>query len=282
MNFTKIGRAYKEGEIAILKRMTATTLSQKVFIGLFDGLCRNEFKLALTGFNDYGIELIRWEDLSRYIFAAEHIAFPDQWRVLSALRGLKANHANEIKSGQADFKRRQIFFQLLSLIRVSNPKQLSWWAMIQSVSNFGWGVSATASDINCYWGNTVSSSTRNQRLSSLTSNLNFHYRKLRKRSNAQLFAFDNVQIGQELKEERGKYASAFFKGTQMVAHEVHEYTNTQWDDQRTKVTGFPGQPMPAPPGMAKYELAPDNEQLLGFIMRHNAMPGDPVPEHVGH
>ena len=37
INFTKIGRAYKDGEIAILKRMTATTLSQKVFIRLFDG-----------------------------------------------------------------------------------------------------------------------------------------------------------------------------------------------------------------------------------------------------
>ena len=40
--------------------------------------------------------------------------------------------------------------------------------------------------------------------------------------------------------------------------------------------------MPAPPGMAKYELAPDNEQLSGFIMQHNAMPGDLAPEHVGH
>ena len=30
INFTKIGRAYKDGESAILKRMTETTLSQKV------------------------------------------------------------------------------------------------------------------------------------------------------------------------------------------------------------------------------------------------------------
>ena len=76
INFIKIGRAYKDGERAILKRMTETTLSQKVCIGLFDGLCRNEFMLSLTECNDYSVELVRWEDLDRYIYAAEHIAFP--------------------------------------------------------------------------------------------------------------------------------------------------------------------------------------------------------------
>ena len=87
--------------------------------------------------------------------------------------------------------------------------------MIQSVSNFGLGASATVSDINCYWGNTVSSSTRKQRLSALTSNMNFYYRKLIKRSKAKLFVFDNMRIGQELKEERGKHASVTFPGSRV-------------------------------------------------------------------
>ena len=39
-------QAYSDGESAILKRMTETTLSQKIFIGMFDGLCKNEFTLA--------------------------------------------------------------------------------------------------------------------------------------------------------------------------------------------------------------------------------------------
>jgi len=92
INFTKIGRAYKDCESAILNHMTETTLSQKMFIGLFNGLCQNEFMLALAEFNDHDVELLQSEDLDWYIFAAEHIAFPDQWRVLSALWGLKVKN----------------------------------------------------------------------------------------------------------------------------------------------------------------------------------------------
>ena len=134
--------------------MADTTLSQKIFIGMFDCLCKNEFTLALIEYNDYGAEILRVEDLDRFIYAAEHKGFPDQWNVLSALCGLNENQKAEVESGRNVFKKRQIFFQLLLLIHV-----FSWWAMIQSMSNFGWGVSATASDINCYWGNTVSSTT---------------------------------------------------------------------------------------------------------------------------
>ena len=226
--------------------------------------------------------ILRFEDLDRYIYAAEHKAFPDQWKVLSALRGLNENRKAEVESGRVAFKKRQVFFQLLSLIRVSNPRLLSWWAMIQSVSNFGWGISATASDINCYWGNTVSSTTRSDRLTQLAANMNFHYRRLLKRSKVKLFCFDNVQIGEELKEMQGKHSSAFFKGTHMVTQQVHEFINTKWDALRTKVTGVPGQPMPSSPGMAPYEEhAPPNEKLAQYIMKHHSMKGIDDPDMEG-
>jgi len=124
--------------------------------------------------------------------------------------------------------------------------------MIQSVGNFEWGVSATASDINCYWRNTVSSTTRSDQLTQLTANMNFRYQKLLNHSNAKLFCIDNVQIREKLKEMRGKHSSAFFKGTHIVSHQIHEFTNTtKWDALCTKITGVPGQPMPSPWVMAR-------------------------------
>jgi len=96
-----------------------------------------------------------------------------------------------------------------------------------------------------------------------------------------LFCFDNVQIGEELKEMRDKHSSAFFKGMHMVTHKVHEYTNIKWNDFHTKVTGVPGQPMPSPPGMAPYKNAPKNENLAQYIMMHDAIERIEEPDMEG-
>ena len=104
----------KTGEAAIkslygsLRDMTVT---QKVFCVMFDGLCQNEFVQCISSWNDYGKELVLQEDLERYIWAAENVAFPLQWQVIAGMRGLNEKHARE--KGRLDWKRRQIFFQLL-------------------------------------------------------------------------------------------------------------------------------------------------------------------------
>ncbi len=258
-----------------LKTMTRT---QKVFCSLFDGLCKNEFELCVTSFNDYGVEMVLQEDIERFMDAAEHKAFPVQWKVLAGMRGVNENLASE-KGAKTEWKRRHVFFQLLSTLRMSNPKLLSWWAMIQSVANFGWGVGATAGDIMSYWGNRVATTTRNERITTLTSNLTFHYRQLLRKSRARLFCFDNFQIGQEIKEQRGKHSSTFFKGTTECAHRVCEYNDTQWDDSiKVEVTGQNNQDLPSPPGMARYESAPANRNLGEFILNHKDMEGVPEPD----
>ena len=50
--------------------------------------------------------------------------FPTQWWFLAALRNLKDGDMN------AQYKERQVFCQILSLLRVYNPKPLCYWAMI--------------------------------------------------------------------------------------------------------------------------------------------------------
>jgi hypothetical protein len=133
---------------AIWTEFKSPTLTQKIFLSMFDGLCKNEFQLCVTEMNDYGTEIVLEEDLEHYVWAAEHRAFPKLWKVLAGMRFLKAKQKRE--EGKVQWKKRHIFFSLMSLVRMCNSRHLTWWAMIQSTANFGWGVGATSSDINCY------------------------------------------------------------------------------------------------------------------------------------
>lgn len=205
----QLEKAPKLKEEEIFGALKSMSRCQSVFVQMFDGLCRNEFKLCCTRYNNYGTEIVLEEDLERHIYAAEHIAFPTQWKVLAGMRGINDNDARE--KNRTEWKQRQVFFQLLALLRMSNTQLLGWWAMIQSVANFGWGVGATAGDINNYWGITVGSSSRAKWLTELTANPVYHYRKLLRQSPLKVFTYDNFQIGQQLKEQRGKHSSAYFK-----------------------------------------------------------------------
>ena len=80
------------------------TLTQKVFCEMFDGLCRYEFVQCVSNWNDYRKELVLYEDLERFIWAAEHVAFPLQWKVLAGMRGLQEGVARE--KPKLEWKRR--------------------------------------------------------------------------------------------------------------------------------------------------------------------------------
>ena len=260
-------------EEALLLRLQERTTTQKVFIEMFNNLCKGQFVACLTKFNDYSKELIDPFDLDAFTHAAEHKAFPDQWRVLASLRGI--DKYRKEKPNVLQFKKHQIFFQILGLLRMSNPRQLSWWAMIQSVANFGWGVSATATDLNSFWGTTVNVSTRNSRMSQLSSNLTYRYRSLLSQSYAHLFCFDNMQVGQKMEDQIGQHSSSYFEGTHECTHRVHTFEDTTWNDEHVLQTGLPGQAYPSPVGMPAYEsLAPVNKSLSSFLVSHAGLVGD--------
>ena len=63
---------------------------------------------------------------------------PPLCRVLAGMCGLNTKHKRE--ANQTGYKRCHVFFQIVSLIRMSSPHLLSWWAMIQSVANCGLGL----------------------------------------------------------------------------------------------------------------------------------------------
>ena len=93
-------------------------------------------------------------------------------------------------------------------------------------------------------------------------------------SRAKLFSFDNFQIGQEVKDQRGEHSSAFFKGTNEGAHKVHGYNDTKFDATMVvDVTRLDNQALPSPPIMVPYEDAPLNHCLGDYILQHSSMEG---------
>jgi len=160
---------------------------------MFDTNCRHRFTNSLTRWNKYETPLMLDIDFDNFIWVAEHQAFPGQWTILEGMQGLNANQDKDMY--RVIYKKHHVFFQLMSLIHMSIRHLLSWWAMIQSVANFGWGIGSTASDINSYWGNTVTSTSCNKRLAGLAKNLVFHYQSLLTKSYAKLFCYDNFPCG---------------------------------------------------------------------------------------
>ena len=130
------------------------------------------------------------------------------------MRELKESHATD--RGRNKWKRRQVFFSLLSTTHMSNPYLFSWWGMTHSVVHCGGGVGAIASNVGSYWGSFISTSTKNRRISSLTGNLIWKYRRLLIKSRAKLFSFDNFQIGQEVKDHRGRTFFGVLQGHKRV------------------------------------------------------------------
>ena len=99
---------------------------------MFDSLCKNEFWQCATEMNDYGKELVLEDDLDRLMWAAEHKAFPNLWKTLAAMRSANESHARD--KHRVSWKKRQIFFSLLSLIQMCNPQQLSYSKRVGNLS----------------------------------------------------------------------------------------------------------------------------------------------------
>merc|ERR1739845_177230 len=81
---------------------------------------------------------------------------------------------------------------------------------------------------------------------------------------ALILTYDNFQRGVTLQHQRGKHASAFFKGTHQCAHKVVEYEDTTFDLFNVNFTQL-DQDIPSPDGMPAFELA-DLEQPASFFL----------------
>jgi hypothetical protein len=106
---------------------------------------------SVTTMQYYTEPIIDYDVIAGWIKTAKDV-FPKLWLILGSLRGINEglSRGNDlIKS-----KWNQVLFQLFSLARMANPKNLIWFSFVQAVSNFGRGVPASA--VNNFFGNICS------------------------------------------------------------------------------------------------------------------------------
>ena len=154
----------------------------------------------------------------------------------------------------------------MTMARIGNPKRMKHWALIQSIANFGWGVGTTAADAFCYFGATVSTSTRYRILRDLTKDLLTAQKTLLRPCTAVVFVYDNYQKGQQLKFQRGGHSSSFLKGTHEIVHRAHLWVDTSYNDKFVPLTHSHNQVYPSPYHMFPYETITKKHygQFLAF------------------
>ena len=59
-------------------QIAEVTKTQKVFVALFDGLCRNVFVDSLTQWNKYSKPVFLQSDFDNFMHTTEHVVFKDQ------------------------------------------------------------------------------------------------------------------------------------------------------------------------------------------------------------
>ena len=117
---------------------------------------------------------------------------------------------------------------LLSFKRMQNPKSLTHWALILSISYKSMGVGATALDITNYFGIVVSSTKRDAYIKKLYAGIQARQTELLSKENFIIYVMDNFQRGQRLKKQRGGHSSSFLSGTNQFAQLPRKFDHSHY------------------------------------------------------
>ena len=89
------------------------------------------------------------EDFDVFVDIAE-LAFPCLWKPLCNVRDIKGRRDKNAKELKKE-KKRQVLLQCFEWRRMRNPSTLKWWALIQLISYYGWGVCWMCSGRDTNW-----------------------------------------------------------------------------------------------------------------------------------
>ena len=89
----------------------------------------------MIAYQDYSMPIVSEKDFLVYLEIGK-LVFKPQWQFLIGLRNVCPSDSRELR----DFKERQVFSQILALQRVSNFQELTYWALINTTTYYGWGV----------------------------------------------------------------------------------------------------------------------------------------------
>ena len=176
----------------LFDKQTWNTPGAKTFCRLFNNLCKHSFRYCMVAYQDYSMPIVSENDFIVYLDIAK-IVFKPQWRFLRSLRNVRPSDSKAM----CDFKDRQIFSQILALQRVSNFRELTYWALINTTAYYGWGVRGSVTNAGTFWGNTASNSFRNTEFSRLFRNITQLQRALLKKESSGIFVMIIAKWGRD-------------------------------------------------------------------------------------
>jgi hypothetical protein len=139
----------------------------KLFWKIFDKLYRYAFITYMCSFQNYSQPIICTDNSTNYL-ALTKLVFDSQWQFLASLCSSDPKKDTDKLTA---YKERQVFFQIMVLQGVCNVCDLSYWALIQTTMYYAHGVCATVVNSSQFDGQTLGTSTCNERFASLVKGL---------------------------------------------------------------------------------------------------------------
>jgi hypothetical protein len=165
-NASKREAAALAREAGMYDKQTLLTPEVKHFCNVFNNHCRYAFMFSVSSFQNYTDPLILVDDWRNFVEVAKRV-MDTQWRVLASYRNITSSDPPELVA----YKERQIFCQLMTMIRIANFRLLNYWSLVLTTAYYGCGVRGTAVLATSFWGITTSRSYRNAKYSEFIDNI---------------------------------------------------------------------------------------------------------------
>ena len=124
------------------------------------------------------------------------------------------------------YKERQVFSALSTLQRVSNPRVLSYLALIQTVENYVWGVRNAANNASNFWGTSMSRTYRDSIFTKFLDGITDIRINILSKYMSLNVIYENIMREESVRDQRGRF-SRFLAGTHQAAHKGRPYLDTR-------------------------------------------------------
>ena len=243
--------------------------SSEMFFKVFDQCCKLAFFKAILTLQCHNQSIIDLPTFDVFLEKAPQ-CFPQLWDHMSNLRNVKGQQSKQDNKHILN-RKRQTLLQIFSLRRMRNPRKLVWWALIQAVAFYGWGVGRTALDAIHFWGLSCSARSRERLVGKLTENLTERRTQYLSKRASIAFTIDNYEERCILRFDRGGHGSAQFSGTHEIACGINEYVDKTFNGLFVEVSYTTDQDYISP------VLMPAFEQSRPVSAAHFFMGGPSAP-----
>lgn len=180
---TALANSYFARYVAMLKERAKTNAAKPMsfnkdylrspsvvkFMYNVDETFYEHMEAMFTSFRKNSVPIVNLPQMEEFIDEAP-VVFGDLWKLLCDLRGVKENQKAEVQRNIGIGRKWDVFFQIMSMARISNRQKLQWWAMALNVTNFSRGINQIAERAISFFGHSVSNPTHRRLFAKLTGN----------------------------------------------------------------------------------------------------------------